>query len=346
MGLFDSLFKPVWMNEKNEDKALRVIEKETDQTKLAEIVQNAPILNVRIAAIKRVTDQTFVANVAKNSNDFEMRIAAIEKVTDQSMIVDIIKDYKSGELGSVNNEQKLMDKHVKMLEKLTDNNLLVDIAKNGKNHRIRAEAADEAIKELNDQELLFDFAIAGNYYVRYRAAEKLIDQSVAQDIFVDIAKNCDSRDLEKKAIDKVTLQTSLADIAKNAKAENACRYAVEKLICQPLLADVAKNTESYLVGNDALKKLTDRALLADAASNAKNEDTRRETTRIIDPQRYQEMLDERKKKQAACKHSWKFKFTSHERNNEDFDLYYDEYECIFCGKYESRYVPNGEMMKR
>lgn len=320
MGIFDSLFKPAWMSEKNEEKALRSVGKETDQIKLAEIAKNAPLINIRIAAIERLTDQKTIIDVVNYWDDdwIKLHFSDIRKF-------EILTFYR--------------EKRVELLEKLINNNSLVDIAKNSKDWYIRRGA----VKKLTDQKLLIDFAKNDrNYEIRYAAAEKLTDQTIAQNVFVDYIKNTESPYYQRMAIKKVTDQTLLADVAKNANDNEmigVCCDAVENLTDQVLLADVAKNAKNKWTCCNAVKKLTDRTLLADVAENANNEGTRRYAINVIDPQRYQELV-------FMCTHEWRFRTTIEERNSEDFSLYYDIYECIYCGLSESRYISDSTIIKR
>jgi len=99
-------FKPAWQSD-NKDKALRAVAKETDQLKLAEIIETAPLYDVRIAAVEKLTDQKTLADIAKDFNDGleetiyidqivsvnrqlgSMQKVAIKQLTDQKVIADV-----------------------------------------------------------------------------------------------------------------------------------------------------------------------------------------------------------------------------------------------------------------
>ena len=83
-------FKPDWMS-KNEGKALKAVEKETDQTKLAEIAKAALVFSVREAAVEKLTKQSLLAVIAKNEADGYVRKTALEKLTDAALLKGIEK---------------------------------------------------------------------------------------------------------------------------------------------------------------------------------------------------------------------------------------------------------------
>jgi len=60
------LFKPAWMSDdwKKKSKALKEVEKETDQTCLVEIVKSAPLFDVRKAAISKLNNQEMLIDIA------------------------------------------------------------------------------------------------------------------------------------------------------------------------------------------------------------------------------------------------------------------------------------------
>ena len=144
------LFKPAWMGESN-DKALKSVQKETDQTKLTEIAKTSPHWNLRRAAVDKLTDQRALADIAKNDSAFDVRFSAIRAIcncnksfisrtmwdnlfsalTDQSMIADIFGNYD--------------DADVKWgaFRKLTDKTILHDIAKNNTDKIWRVRACEK-----------------------------------------------------------------------------------------------------------------------------------------------------------------------------------------------------------
>ncbi|MDL2234985.1 hypothetical protein LJC07_02385 [Christensenellaceae bacterium OttesenSCG-928-L17] len=70
------LLKAAWMGD-NQEKALKVVSKESSQVKLAEIAQNSPLEDVRVAAIIKIAALSRTNPVKKES------IIAVENLTSQ-----------------------------------------------------------------------------------------------------------------------------------------------------------------------------------------------------------------------------------------------------------------------
>jgi hypothetical protein len=85
------LFTPAWKS-KNKKRALRAVEKITDQIKLARVAKEAWTWEVRKAAVKKLTGQSALADIAKNASNSHVRKAAVEKLTDQNALADIVKN--------------------------------------------------------------------------------------------------------------------------------------------------------------------------------------------------------------------------------------------------------------
>ena len=84
------LFKPAWESA-NKEKALKAVEKLTNQTKLKVIAKNTAIFGaVRFAATIKVDDQMLAqemfADIAKNDNNSNVRYRAVSKLDDQSLL--------------------------------------------------------------------------------------------------------------------------------------------------------------------------------------------------------------------------------------------------------------------
>ena len=61
------LFKPAWMSD-DKEKALKAIEKETEQAILSEIIQKSRYDEIRIAALEKLIDQTILADITKSNH--------------------------------------------------------------------------------------------------------------------------------------------------------------------------------------------------------------------------------------------------------------------------------------
>jgi hypothetical protein len=74
------LFTPAWKS-KNEIRALRAVEKITDQNVFADIAKSDSDSDVREAAVEKLTDQSLLIDIAKNDSDWHVHKAAVEKQT-------------------------------------------------------------------------------------------------------------------------------------------------------------------------------------------------------------------------------------------------------------------------
>ena len=111
------LFKPDWKTDDYDklDKALRAVEKETNQKKLAEIAKTAPLYTVGLKAVEMLFDQTLLIGVAKYAKYIEVLLAAVEKLTDQTIIADVAKNVEDTRI------------RLKATEKLTDQTLAQEV---------------------------------------------------------------------------------------------------------------------------------------------------------------------------------------------------------------------------
>jgi hypothetical protein len=191
------LFSPAWKS-KNEEKALKAIEKMTDQRKLERAARDAYCRRARQAAIEKLTDQTVLADIAKNDKDWYVRETAVKELTDQAVLTDIsindIYDVRRTAIAKLTGKECDMSEAV--VEKLTDQAWIADVAKNDK-----------------------------VYYVRLAAITKLTDQNA----LADIAKYDKDEGLRQAATAKLTDQNVLAYIAKNDKNWYVCKAALANI---------------------------------------------------------------------------------------------------------------------
>jgi len=93
MGLFKDNY-PVW-KDYNLEKAIKAVEKETDQAKMYEITNDAALAPVRLLAATKLTDQSLAqrtyADLYNRSLFEEDRKRAVEKMTDQKLLTYISK---------------------------------------------------------------------------------------------------------------------------------------------------------------------------------------------------------------------------------------------------------------
>jgi hypothetical protein len=146
------------------------------------------------------------------------------------------------------------EKALKAVERATDQTKLAEIAKSAPDNQVR----HKAIIKLNDQSALVYVAKNDkNFYNREVAAEKLLDKTLAQSVFVDIALNGGDKYQRTRMIEKwLDDQSALADIAKRDKNPVIRKVAVGKLTNDSILADIAKNDESGDVRCEAVDRLS------------------------------------------------------------------------------------------
>jgi len=209
------LFKPVWQNT-NEIKAVKAVEKMTDQAEIANAAKNATGILVRSAAVKKITSQAMLADIAKNAEYCDVCIKAIQRLTDQTLLTDIAKnaDFYS---------------RLEAAKKLTDQSVAQkvysDLANNEENCECRFLAALELTDKAITQKVFAEIAINGsNWRIRETAINKLTDKSVLSEIINGSAeKNVSKRENKAggsatatSAIDhRETARQRLAELEKN-----------------------------------------------------------------------------------------------------------------------------------
>jgi len=201
------------------DLVRELFEKITDQALLTDIAKNDKNTGIRIAATEKLVDHTVAqaifADIARNNEYSKVREADIEKLTDQKLLANIAKSFV---------DYKVCEAAVKN-PNLTDQALLADIAKNETTYIGVREAA---VHKLTDLTMLTEIAKNGKVSeIRIYAADRLIDQTVAQAVFADIAKNNKDWEVREAAVRRLTSQALLADIARNDK-EDSVRETAEK----------------------------------------------------------------------------------------------------------------------
>jgi len=291
------LFKPGWMNN-DVDKALHAVEKLTNQSGLAKAAKNAPDRRVRMKAVEKLTDQAVLINIVNNDKDSEVRITALKKITDEKALAGI----------AINNEFRNVC--VEAVSKLTTESILAEVAKKDRLGFVSKRAVEkvltqaslvdvaknanyigtkkEAVQKLTDQAKLLDLANnESDSAIRLTAAEKLNNETSAQRVFSEIAKNQNNpSSIRREAAEKLTDQGLLLELA-NTEIDNSVRLAAankleNETIAQKVYSEIAKNERDYHIRQKAVEKLTDQALLLDLVKNDHN--TRKESIRNLSPE--------------------------------------------------------------
>ena len=245
------LFKPAWMS-KNEKKALKAVEKETDQNELGNIANNAPIYKIRNIAAEKLSDENsilFVAIYTSDDDIFEM----LSKKLSQSDMVRIAATtpyFKRSEtiINTITNQSEIaqiargaMHSGVRILaiKKLTDQPMLMDIVENEKDYKVRREA----VKKLADQNFLAKIAMEDNL-VEIEAVGALTDA----DILREFEKGKGGPNISTMARIKLTSdQSILYEIAQNSNNYALRAAAVTKLIDKTKLENIKMSCGNEMI---------------------------------------------------------------------------------------------------
>ena len=238
------LFKPAWKSN-NFNKAIRAVEKETEQDKLLEIFKSAPNTLIRNEAVRK------------------LNVSTVREIKDQYLLMDIAKNVSASH-----------DTRKAAKNNLKSQKILADMAVNSDDIDVRQIAVDK----LTDQTALAHIIQYEKFdNIRLVAAEKYADQSFVQPVYAQIAKKAVywSQSVDetcKRAVHRLSDPKLLADVAINVKDQRIGIKAVERLNDQALLLEVAKNAKpdavlSLTVMMAAIKKIKDVKILNELAND-------------------------------------------------------------------------------
>jgi len=221
------LFKPAWMSV-DVVKALKAVEKETDQKKLAEI-----------------------ANLAPNS---DVRYKAIEKLTDQSVIIDFVR-------ASKRHIDSARDKLA--LGKLTEANLAKIVVNSGDGGVFIANTAFEGI---SNEPILADIAKRSLDSTRHIAI-KAVTRISSDNILADLVTSSAHSEVCCMAIKKMRDESALLKASLGAHHADTAICAINRINSVALLKEYINKTEGWystpmrennphLVAVDRLKRLS------------------------------------------------------------------------------------------
>ena len=248
MGFFEA----DWMidDTRKLHKALRCIDKLNDQSKLKRAVLEAPRHEVRAAAMTKISDQAILSELAKDMPLSEVRRQATTKLTNQELLVDIAQ-----------NETNVAVRTA-AIETLTDQSALCRVAVSEKEKDLVLLAIDK-LAEIPENQATFAELVKTHedWKIRYKAAQKLEDQTLAQEVFSEVVRYEELGDKKrKKLVKRLTNQDALAYVAKlpTTLSKNVWEMreiALERISDRAILADVAKNASEEAIRNAAAKKL-------------------------------------------------------------------------------------------
>ncbi|MDR2384556.1 MAG: hypothetical protein LBD80_02670 [Tannerella sp.] len=200
------LFTPAWKG-KNEEKALRSVEKITGRKKLAKVAKEAITWRARKAAVAKLTHQGLLLDIAMNESEYFVRKAAVANLTDQQSLACVAKNNSDSNIRRA------------AVAKLADQRALAFVAKNDGTNYVR----EAAVKNLADESLLADIAKNdSDWEVCHAAVVKLTDPEVLKDIAEKYIANIHALtgDCNKDEWQKVKTLISIAKKAPQLLKEN------------------------------------------------------------------------------------------------------------------------------
>ena len=260
------LFKPAWKNS-NREKALKAIEKLTDQTKLERAALTAPDQFVRKEAAKKVINPNVLVQIVQNDH-FDMVVdAALEQLSDAKSLAILVISGRSGRVQSaalkkITDQELLRDIVIilsadpekisdpcgiraEALEKITDQNALAQIARTAMHDRVKFEAACKLTDNALAQGIFLSLTRSESVQLRFDAAEKLSDEKAEQRVYFDILTNRSKSDGKERALKRLSDQTLLAEAAKILADPKVRLKIAEKLTdeksAQPIFLNVAQS---------------------------------------------------------------------------------------------------------
>jgi len=226
--------------------------------------------------------------------------------------------------------------------------ILADIAKTSEDQRLRWAAATE----LNDQKGLADVARNGKHdEARVIAAEKLVNDDLAQQAFIEIAKNTDNDYfVRESALINLKSRIVLADIAINDKNENLSIKTINRLshlasilsfneekLIDEILAFIAKSKAHFKVREKAIEKLRNESILREiiGGSPEKYVFEERVFTGNYDTWEHDTYTVDLRKTASS-----RLKALQYRETHECKDHMQSGY-CGICGRHEHAWVQNG-----
>ncbi len=163
-----SLFEPIWKTSKSEllEEALDMVNVIRDPKKLRNIALNAPLSEVRCAAVGKISDEQILREIVTSPDSaFDARKAAIQKIKDENILTEIAMMRScypaDGEAIAQLENQELLKKiamsesgweQAKAVYKIKDPKDLKEIAEKGE----KAGARKTAIRSIDDPDILLD----------------------------------------------------------------------------------------------------------------------------------------------------------------------------------------------
>ncbi|MDR2055118.1 MAG: hypothetical protein LBQ10_04540 [Desulfovibrio sp.] len=202
------LFTPAWKS-KNDEKAIKAVERIADQETLALVARTALSDPVRATAVKKLESLDVLADIESRVYSPALRSEAQKRMReilsgwrDESDLASVAKTHHNPEVCTI------------AASVIKSQNILHTLAISADTpHAVRVDA----LNRLQDQALLTD--IARNNIdpdIRLAATKNLADEKLRQSIYVDVIKGCDSHISRRCIIENLNEyadQQALAEIA-------------------------------------------------------------------------------------------------------------------------------------
>ena len=163
--------------------------------------------------------------------------------------------YQEKLIQTAQNEKKNSQKRVEAIKNINDQNVLIDLAKHDTKNVIRFAA----FKKITDQSVLAEIANTDeDNYIRQMAVRSLSDQ----DILVEFATKEKSSYVRLAAVEKVSDQSILLEIIKTDQNEEICQKTLEKLVLdEEKRIDIAKNCKVAAIRGQLIDEINDEQTL-------------------------------------------------------------------------------------
>jgi ribosomal protein L17 len=213
-------------------------------------------------------EQKQLFDTALNDSWHSMRMKAAQKLTDEKLIIRLYKEKQKSDLEMLNI----------LLEKITDQSILAEFARDANDW-----LHTETLEKITDRSILTDIAQnAEAVEVRVAAAKKLSDKSLAQEIFMGIAKNSAYWGDRHRAVPEITDQAFLFSIIENDENIYVRRSAVKALTDKDLLQKIIDGgKEKYSETHTDYLAVDEAARGADYIPPSKTHDLRDEARKRL-----------------------------------------------------------------
>jgi hypothetical protein len=263
------LIKPDWKNMVS-DKACAAVRKLTDQTELTRAARETPDFYARLIAVEALTSQDVLTDIAQNDKTGYIRMVAADMLTDRGIAERVYADIALDDGGGVRVSSSTF--RIEAVERISNQALLAELSKQICPAYYAVQRV--VVEKLTNQDALTEIAQESKFWWgnRIAAADKLENQTLAQKIYADIARNDTNYDARSKAVGRLTDQGLLitfvrttGDIELRIKAADKL---TDRIIAENIYLNIAKNyVDNDTYRNTVVPKIIHQYLLSDCERN-------------------------------------------------------------------------------